>query len=132
MRLLRILAFALFALCMTGNMALAEKRVALVIGNSVYQHAPKLPNTVNDADAVTILFKDLGFDKVQTSRDVGINELRRAVSDFSEVTQGADIAVVYYAGHGIEIDGNNFLYPWTLVSSATLMLMTTRFLLSAF
>jgi uncharacterized caspase-like protein len=91
--------------------AAAEKRVALVIGNSAYQHAAKLPNPANDAEAVSILLKSAGFEVVETRKDLGINDMRRAVRDFSDRTQDADIAVVFYAGHGIEVDGSNYLVP---------------------
>jgi len=89
----------------------AEKRVALVIGNSAYREAPKLANPANDAEAVSILLKNAGFEVVQTRGDLGINDMRRAVRDFSDQANDADIAVVFYAGHGIEVDGINYLVP---------------------
>ncbi len=89
----------------------ADKRVALVIGVSAYQNVAKLPNPSNDASAVAALLKSSGFDVVETKRDVGIAELRRAIGDFSEHAQTADVAVVFYAGHGIEVDGTNYLVP---------------------
>lgn len=91
--------------------ALADKRVALMIGNSAYKNAPQLANPVNDAAAVTALLKSAGFDVVEAKMNLGIADMRRAISDFSDVASGADIAVVYYAGHGIEVDGSNYLIP---------------------
>lgn len=91
--------------------ALAEKRVALVIGVSAYQHVTKLPNPANDAGAVANLLKSAGFDIVEIRRDVGVADLRRAVGDFSEQAQKADVALVFFAGHGIEVDGTNYLIP---------------------
>jgi Caspase domain len=91
--------------------ALAESRVALVIGNSGYRNVPKLPNPGNDAEAVGILLKSAGFDLVEMRRDLGIADMRRSINDFSDLTQNADIAVVFYAGHGIEVDGTNYLVP---------------------
>jgi len=91
--------------------ALAEKRVALVIGVSAYQHVAKLPNPANDAGAVAGLLKSAGFDVVEIRRDVGVADLRRAVGDFSDQAQSADVAVVFFAGHGIEVDGTNYLIP---------------------
>jgi uncharacterized caspase-like protein len=85
--------------------------VALVIGNSSYSHAPKLPNPANDASAISLLLKDVGFDVVETHQDLGINDMRRVVRDFTDKMQDADMAVVYYAGHGIEVDGSNYLVP---------------------
>jgi uncharacterized caspase-like protein len=89
----------------------AEKRVALVIGNSSYRSVPNLPNARNDADAVAAALRAARFDVVESRNDLGIKELRRAVGDFAEVAHDADIAVVYYAGHGIEVDGTNYLIP---------------------
>src|SRR5437660_10224069 len=92
-------------LCLSADPALAEKRVALVIGVSEYQQATRLPNPSRDAEAMTDLFKKAGFDVVLSKRDLGVAELRRTIREFSETSRDADIAVVYYAGHGIEVDG---------------------------
>jgi uncharacterized caspase-like protein len=94
-----------------ANPAQAEKRVALVIGISNYQQVPRLANPVRDAEAIAGLFKKAGFDVVDEKRDLGIADLRRVVREFSEKSRDADIAVVYYAGHGIEVDGTNYLVP---------------------
>jgi hypothetical protein len=99
------------ACLMVPAAALAEKRVALVIGVSAYQHVAKLPNPANDAGAVAGLLKSAGFDVVGVRRDVGVAELRRAVGDFTEQARNADVAVVFFAGHGIEVDGTNYLIP---------------------
>jgi uncharacterized caspase-like protein len=106
-----LLIFVGFLFCLTADPALAEKRVALVIGMSRYQQVPQLANPARDADAMTALFKKAGFDVVDSRRDLGISDLRRAVREFSETSRDADIAVVYYAGHGIEVDGTNYLVP---------------------
>jgi len=98
-------------LCLSASPALADKRVALVIGVSKYQQVPRLTNPARDADAVAALFKQAGFDVVNNQRDVGIADLRRVIREFSETSRDADIAVVYYAGHGIEVDGANYLVP---------------------
>jgi uncharacterized caspase-like protein len=89
----------------------ADKRVALVIGNSNYRHAGRLTNPVNDAAAVAALLKSAGFAVVEPGSDVGIAQMRRALSDFADTARDSDIAVVYYAGHGIEVDGVNYLIP---------------------
>jgi uncharacterized caspase-like protein len=102
------------ALCfamLSGGAALAERRVALVIGNSVYQHAENLPNTINDADAIAAMLRAAGFDVVDERRNVTTIEFKRAVRDFMSSAINADIAVVYYSGHGIEIGGTNYLIP---------------------
>jgi uncharacterized caspase-like protein len=97
--------------CLSAGQALADKRVALVIGVSNYQQVPRLPNPVRDADAMAALFKKAGFEVVDGKRDLGIADLRRALREFSETSRDADISVVYYAGHGIEVDGTNYLVP---------------------
>ncbi len=91
--------------------ALAEKRVALVIGNSAYQHAPTLANPAKDAKAVADMFQKSGFDVVTAEIDVGIVEFKRAVRKFEDAAADSDIAVVYYSGHGLDIQGANYLVP---------------------
>jgi len=91
--------------------ALADKRVALIIGNSAYKNAPRLTNPVNDASRVADTFKAAGFDAVTTKLDLTVGEMRKVLREFGASTRGADIAVIYYAGHGIELDGNNYLIP---------------------
>lgn len=111
LRSLLILFAMLTAVQFSATAAQADKRVALVLGISAYQHVAKLPNPSNDASAMAELFRKSGFDVVETKRDLGIAELRRAVGDFSDKAQDADIAVVFFAGHGIEVDGINYLVP---------------------
>lgn len=94
-----------------GQPALAAKRVALVIGNSAYQNVAPLTNPVKDAGAIAEMFKTAAFDVVESRRDVKNAELRRALRDFTEKSRDADIAVIYYAGHGLEVDGLNYLIP---------------------
>jgi hypothetical protein len=91
--------------------ALNEKRVALVIGNSAYQSVAALPNPTNDAEAVGELFKKAAFDLVTIRLNLGNVEIRRAVREFAAAAQNADIVVVYYAGHGMELGGTNYLIP---------------------
>ncbi|MGZ5836534.1 MAG: caspase family protein [Xanthobacteraceae bacterium] len=91
--------------------AVPEKRVALVIGNGAYQNVATLPNPPNDARAVADALRKIGFTSVRNAsnlkRDALLNELKM----FAEIAENADWAVVYYAGHGIEIDGVNWLIP---------------------
>ncbi|HTO62104.1 MAG TPA: caspase family protein [Bradyrhizobium sp.] len=101
----------LFALLSVCQPALAEKRVALVVGNSHYDNAPLLPNPANDAAAIAATLNGAGFDVVESKLDLGSVEMRRVLRDFSDQARDADIAVVYYAGHGIEMDGTNYLIP---------------------
>ncbi|WP_043160148.1 caspase family protein [Bradyrhizobium sp. Ai1a-2] len=101
---------ALFLL-LIGQPAFAEKRVALVISNAAYQNVAPLPNPVNDGALIAATLKDAGFDVVDFRRDLPAVETRRALRDFADRTRDAEIAVVYYAGHGIEVDGANYLIP---------------------
>src|SRR6202795_1939535 len=91
--------------------AMADRRVALVIGNRTYRNAPELPNTINDANAVAALFRSVGFEVVNSRTDLGVLDFKRAIRDFLITAENADVAVVYYAGHGIEINGTNYLIP---------------------
>ena len=91
--------------------ALADRRVALVIGNSAYQNVARLPNPANDSAAIAETLKSVGFDVVESKQDLKANEMRRALRDFSETARDADVAIVFFAGHGMEIDGANYLIP---------------------
>ena len=107
----RLFVFSVVAIWLGCGSALAEKRVALVIGNSGYDNVAKVSNSVNDASLMADTFKAAGFDIVDLRRNLKIAEMRRALRDFVDKSQDADIAVVYYAGHGIEVDGVNYLVP---------------------
>src|SRR5438477_5615174 len=91
--------------------AFAEKRVALVLGNSAYQNVARLANPVNDGAKIAVTLKDAGFDVVDSRHDLPAAETKRALRDFADRARDADIAVVYYAGHGIEVNGSNYLIP---------------------
>jgi uncharacterized caspase-like protein len=99
------------ALLAVSQPALAEKRVALVIGNSAYQNVAPLANPVNDSTRIAATLKDAGFDVVDSRRDLPAAATKRALRDFADRARDADIAVVYYAGHGIEVNGSNYLIP---------------------
>ena len=103
--------FFIAALLLVCQPASAEKRVALVLGNSNYKNAAVLPNPVNDAAAVAATLKGAGFDIVDSRLNLSAADMRRALRDFADQARDSDLAVVYYAGHGIEIDGTNYLIP---------------------
>lgn len=110
MRALALLA----AICLMAGMnaqCLADGRVALVIGNSRYQHVPSLSNPANDAGAIALLLNRAGFNAVERHENLGVSDMRRVVREFSERTRDADIALIYYAGHGMEVGGANYLVP---------------------
>jgi uncharacterized caspase-like protein len=96
---------------LAGQPAFAEKRVALVIGNSSYQKVARLSNPANDAAAVAAMFKSAGFDLVDSRLNLNANEMRKTLREFGSRARDADVAVIYYAGHGIELDGTNYLIP---------------------
>ena len=96
---------------LAADAARAEKRVALIVGNSTYQTVPQLANPSRDATAVAKMFRDAGFDTVDVQLNVGNLEFKRAIRKFETTADQADIAVVYYAGHGLEIGGVNYLIP---------------------
>ena len=96
-----------------SHAAFAENRVALVIGQSAYRAVTTLPNPANDARAMSQLLADAGFD-VTSAADLSQNELRQTVGEFVAkiAAKGPDtVALVFYAGHGLQIDGENFLVP---------------------
>src|SRR5450631_578924 len=98
---------------LSSHAAFAENRVALVIGQSNYHSVVALPNPANDARAMSRLLGDAGFD-VTSAADLSQNEMREKVSDFAAkvAAKGPDtVALVFYAGHGLQIDGENFLVP---------------------
>lgn len=99
----------LFALIASAGAAHAM-RIALVIGNSSYESVPALPNPVRDADAIAESLKRLGFE-VSVGRDTRKATLEGLLADFSEKAAQAEMAVVFYAGHGIEVGGENYLIP---------------------
>jgi uncharacterized caspase-like protein len=101
------------AILLGTQAAFAENRLALVIGQSAYRSVPKLPNPANDAKAMSQLLSDSGFE-VSTAADLSQTEMRAQVGDFAAkvAAKGPDtVALVFYAGHGLQIDGENFLVP---------------------
>ncbi|NNF76553.1 MAG: hypothetical protein HKN05_00860, partial [Rhizobiales bacterium] len=94
----------------TTSDAVAEKRVALVIGNSAYQHVPDLPNPKNDAEQIASMLQSLGF-AVHHKRDLSKAGMDRALLEFTNAAAGADVAAVFFAGHGLEVNGANYLIP---------------------
>ena len=91
--------------------ASAEKRVALVIGNALYKHADPLKNPANDAKDIGAALARLGFTGTKPQLNLDYNSLRQALQEFGVEADGSDMAVLYFAGHGVEVDGRNFLIP---------------------
>lgn len=110
-RLLALMALGLsLVLASVGHAQTTDVRVALVIGNSAYQAASRLPNPSNDAKAIAGKLTAMGFD-VMLREDLDGQSFRVALGEFTEKAQQADIALFFYAGHGIEFNGENYLIP---------------------
>jgi formylglycine-generating enzyme required for sulfatase activity len=111
---MRRLLLTVLALMALAAPALAEPRVALVIGNSNYKgDLPKLPNPANDAALMSATLKKLGFTVIE-SRDADLTQMNKAIRDFSEKLSSAGsqaVGLFFYAGHGLQIDGENWLIP---------------------
>jgi uncharacterized caspase-like protein len=110
MRSLWILALGLALWSLTNADASAEKRVALVIGNGTYAHAPHLPNPRHDADDVAAALKRLDFDTIQ-GIDLDQAGMQEAAIRFARAARTADVAVFYYSGHAMQYAGVNYLVP---------------------
>lgn len=106
-----VIGAAILSMVLACDPAWADKRIALIVGNSAYQTVPQLPNPARDASSVAKLFKEAGFDSVDLQLNVGNLEFKRAIRKFETAADQADIAVLYYAGHGLEINGSNYLIP---------------------
>ncbi|MBX9456092.1 MAG: caspase family protein [Rhizobium sp.] len=105
-----IALFAIVMLALATGAAGAANRVALVVGMSKYQTIPSLANAVNDATAIAGKLEGLGF-QVERAIDLPLGELVEVVSAFSFKAETSDVALIYYAGHGVELNGQNFLVP---------------------
>jgi uncharacterized caspase-like protein len=88
----------------------ADKRVALVIGNSAYQHAGTLANPTNDAADMAATLRKLDFEVIERS-DLDKTELDRTIRQFARQLTGASVGLFFYAGHGLQVDGQNYLVP---------------------
>jgi uncharacterized caspase-like protein len=110
MRAARLCLLIFWALMCSASASLAEGKVALVVGMKSYQFAPPLTNPVNDANAIAAVLEAIGFTIVPVM-DGDTRTLRSKLREFSALSEDATIALVYYAGHGIEVDGVNYLVP---------------------
>ena len=90
--------------------AKADKRVAFVVGNGAYKNVAQLPNPPIDAKAMAAVLRNVGFDVVEGS-NLTRDAMTQKLLDFGKRAQGADVAVFFYAGHGIAISGTNYLLP---------------------
>ncbi len=104
----RCAALAVLTLCLAPA-ALAEQRVALVIGNASYRELP-LDNPLNDAADMAAALEEVGF-RVILRRDADSRTMRQAVREFATELRRADVGLFYYAGHGVQLSGANYLLP---------------------
>ena len=104
MRVLSLFIAAMACLVLAAGAAQAERRVALIIGNGAYQNVPRLPNPPRDAALIETALRQAGFE-VTLANDLDRNHLVDALRSFGNAADGADWAVLYYAGHGIEMGG---------------------------
>jgi len=109
---MRYPALILSAICMifTAGAASAEKRVAFVVGNGAYKNVAPLPNPSVDAKAMAATLRNVGFEVVEGS-NLTRDKMTERLLDFGKKAQGADVALFFYAGHGIAISGTNYLLP---------------------
>lgn len=103
--------FLMTLLFIAPSPALAGGKVALVIGNSNYIVTQPLNNPSNDGDLVALSAKKAGFSVVQVEKNTTLDQFNQSLRRFRTLATGADVAMIYYAGHGIEDDGKNWLIP---------------------
>jgi len=109
MRTLTLL-LSLFAILFSAETALADKRVAFVVGNGAYKNVVQLPNPPVDAKAMAALLRNVGFDVIEGT-NLSRDAMTEKLLEFGKKAQGADLALFFYAGHGLAIGGVNYLLP---------------------
>jgi hypothetical protein len=105
-----IAALSLAGLLVSANAALADKRVAFVVGNAAYKNVAPLPNPAIDAKSMAKVLRNVGFDVVEGT-NLTRDKMTERLLEFGKKAQGADVALFFYAGHGIAINGANYLLP---------------------
>ena len=109
MRYLTVI-ISLFCMLFTAHAAKADRRVAFVVGNGTYKNVPPLPNPPIDAKSMAGVLRNVGFDVVEGT-NLTRDKMTERLLEFGKKAQGADVAVFFYAGHGIAINGTNYLLP---------------------
>jgi hypothetical protein len=109
---MRYLTVILSLICMifTAHAAKADRRVAFVVGNGAYKNVAQLPNPPVDAKAMAGVLRNVGFEVVEGT-NLTRDKMTERLLEFGKKAQGADVAVFFYAGHGIAISGTNYLLP---------------------
>ena len=107
---LRIAALLLCVLVSPALSLARDKRIALVIGNSEYKNTPRLENPKHDAADIAATLKKIGFGVLE-GRDLDKAAMDRTIRDFAEALAGAQVGLFFYAGHGLQVGGQNYLVP---------------------
>src|SRR5450432_4809706 len=109
---MRYLTVIVCLICMifTADAAKADRRVAFVVGNGAYKNVAQLPNPPVDAKAMAAVLRNVGFEVVEGT-NLTRDTMTERLLEFGKKAQGADVAVFFYAGHGIAIGGTNYLLP---------------------
>ena len=105
-----IAALSIATLLVSSEAALADKRVAFVVGNGAYKNVAPLPNPAVDARSMAALLRNVGFDVVEGT-NLTRDKMTEKLLDFGKRAEGADVALFFYAGHGIAVNGANYLLP---------------------
>ena len=105
-----IAVMSVAALLVSANVAKADKRVAFVVGNGAYKNVAPLPNPAIDAKSMAKLLRNVGFDVVEGA-NLTRDKMTERLLEFGKKAEGADVALFFYAGHGIAINGINYLLP---------------------
>ena len=105
-----IAAISAAALLISANSAMADRRVAFVVGNGAYKNVTPLPNPAMDANAIAKVLRNVGFDVVEGT-NLTRDKMTQKLLEFGKKSVGADVALFFYAGHGIAINGTNYLLP---------------------
>jgi hypothetical protein len=109
MRYLAVI-LSLFCVLVTAHTAKADKRVALVVGNGAYKNVAQIPNPPIDARAMASVLRNVGLEVVEGT-NLTRDKMTERLLEFGKKAQGADVAVFFYAGHGIAVGGTNYLLP---------------------
>ena len=105
-----ITALSAAALLFSANAAFADKRVAFVVGNGAYKNVAQLPNPAIDAKSIAKVLRNVGFDVVEGA-NLSRDKMTEKLLEFGKKAEGADVALFFYAGHGIAVNGTNYLLP---------------------
>ena len=109
MRYLTVIV-SVFCMLFTADAAKADRRVAFVVGNGTYKNVSPLPNPPIDAKSMAAVLRNVGFEVVEGT-NLTRDKMTERLLEFGKKAQGADVAVFFYAGHGIAINGTNYLLP---------------------